>query len=440
MFQSNKKTPNRVFVLGKNKETLMPCHPARARQLLKAEKATVFKRFPFTIILNERESGYTQVLQEKLDPGARITGVVLVAHFKRGKRTIWAAELTHRGTQIKKALERRRNLRRSRRHRKTRCREARFDNRRRPKGWLPPSLQSRVDNISSWTLRLCRLAPITSISMELARFDTQLMENPEVTGIEYQQGELRGYEIREYLLEKWKRQCAYCGREELPLQVEHMIPKSRGGSNRVSNLTLACQECNQKKGSNTAKEFGFPKLAAQGKKSLRSAAIMNATRFAIVRVLKETGLEVECGSGSQTKFNRERQGYQKEHWLDAMCVGASGENVFVEAQHEVLEIKAMGRGSRQMCLSDKYGFPRTGPKKAKRVRGFQTGDLVRAVVPKGKKTGSYVGRVAIRTSGSFNIKTEMGTIQGISWKYCSLLQRGDGYTYTKRMGISSHTK
>ena len=134
---------------------------------------------------------------------------------------------------------------------------------------------------------------------------------------------------------------------------------------------------------------------------------------------------------------RARELLKKEHWVDAMCVGVSGEDVFVETGHDVLEIKAMGRGSRQMCKMDKYGFPRTKPKQVKRVHGFGTGDMVKALVLKGKKKGSYVGRVAIRETGSFNIKTIGGTVQGISYKNCELLQRSDGYGYSQRKDSDS---
>ena len=97
-----------------------------------------------------------------------------------------------------------------------------------------------------------------------------------------------------------------------------------------------------------------------------------------------------------------------------------------------LHIKATGHGSRQMCRMDRYGFPRTGPKQAKRVKGFQTGDLVRAVVPKGTKQGRDVGRVAVRTSGSFNLTTQHRTVQGISHRFCTLIARADGYSYYQR--------
>lgn len=419
----------RVLVFDKNKIPLMPCHPARARELLNKGKAAVIRRFPFTIILKEREGGEVQETQFKVDPGAKTSGLALVANFKRGLRCIWAAELTHRGWTIKDALLSRRQLRRGRRSRKTRYRPARFDNRYRAKGWLPPSLQSRVDNVMLWLKRLTHFVPISHLAQELMRFDMQQMENAEISGVEYQQGELQGYEVREYLLEKWGRTCAYCGAMNVPLEVEHIVPKSRDGSNRVSNLTLACTPCNQRKGSQTALEFGFSKIQAQAKRPMRDAAVVNATRRSLFERLSATGYDLEVGTGGRTKFNRISQDYPKTYWLDAVCVGESGTDVFVGKGIQPLLIKAMGRGSRQMCRMDKYGFPRTKPKQFKLVKGFQTGDMVKAVVTSGKKVGTYIGRVAVRASGSFDIKTSSDTIQGIGYKYCQLIQRGDGYAY-----------
>ena len=118
--------------------------------------------------------------------------------------------------------------------------------------------------------------------------------------------------------------------KDVPLQIEHMTPKSRGGSNRIGNLTLACEKCNQKKNTKTAEEFGFSGLREKSCKPLRAAAAMNATRNAIYSVLKATGLSLETGTGGRTKYNRSKQGYAKEHWLDAMCVGESGENFGIE--------------------------------------------------------------------------------------------------------------
>jgi len=419
----------RVLVVDKNRNPLMPCHPARARELLDKGKATVLRQFPFTIMLIRCDGGETQDIQLKIDPGAKTTGIALVADFKRGLRCIWAGELTHRGQQIRDNLLSRRQLRRGRRSRKTRYRPARFDNRRRPNSWLSPSLQSRIDNITTWVNRLSRFAPVTYLAQELVHFDTQKMENVEISGIEYQQGELQGYEVREYLLAKFGRTCAYCEAKDVPLEIEHIIPKSRGGSNRVNNLTIACHICNQQKGNQTATEFGYPQVQAQAKRPLNSVAVMNITRWKLFETLKSTGLPLEIGTGGQTKYNRTRQQYPKAHWLDAVCVGQSGQKVFVHPDMQPLYIQATGRQSRQMCRVDKFGFLRTRAKSQRIIHGFQTGDHIKAIVTTGKKIGTYIGRVAVRSSGYFNIRTAHQTIQGIRHTDCQLLHQVDGYTY-----------
>ncbi len=420
-----------VFVLDTNYQPLMPCHPARAKELLDKGKAAVYRRYPFTIILQYAVEAGNQPVQVKVDSGSRTTGIALVAEGQRGRRVIWAGEIHHRGQIVREKLLTRRQLRRGRRSRKTRYRPPRFNNRRRPEGWLPPSLRSRVDNTATWIMRLCRFVPVSSISLEVARFDTQLMQHPEISGVEYQRGTLWGYEVREYVLEKWGRKCAYCGAENVPLEIEHITPKSRGGSDRVSNLTLACTVCNQEKGNQTAEEFGFPHIQAQARRPLKDAAAVNATRWALWRWCEYTGLPVTTDTGGRTKYNRTRQSYPKTHWIDAACVGSSGRRVYIALDHAPLTITATGRGSRQMCGTDKYGFPIRHRTRQKTHFGFQTGDMVRAVVPKGKKTGVHTGRVLCRKSGSFDIATSDGRVQGISHRYCRALHCADGYRYAK---------
>ncbi len=369
----------------------------------------------------------------KSDPGSQETGIALVADFQRGKVAIWAAVLEHRGQQIKNALESRRALRRGRRARHTRYRQARFLNRCSPSGWLPPSLQSRVENIWTWLCRLNRACPIASISQELVKFDMQLMQNAEIRGVEYQQGELSGFEVREYLLEKWGRKCAYCAAKDIPLEIEHINPKSRGGSNRVSNLTLACHDCNQAKGTQTAAEFGHPEIQKQAKLPLKDAAAVNATRWALYARLQLSGLRVEIGTGGRTKFNRSQQGYPKAHWIDAACIGESGGRVDLSPNQAYLSIKATGRGSRQMCRTDKYGFPNRYRLSQKRHFGFQTGDMVKAMVATGKYVGTHIGRVACRATGSFDITTAAGKVT-VSHRYIETTHHADGYTYKKGQG------
>ncbi|MDD3575735.1 MAG: HNH endonuclease [Halothiobacillus sp.] len=218
------------------------------------------------------------------------------------------------------------------------------------------------------------------------------------------------------------------------LQVEHIVPRSRGGSNRISNLTLSCAACNTAKGTWSVEEFlvhdpqRLARIKAQAKAPLRDAAAVNSTRWALFNALKATGLPVETGTGGKTKFNRTRFFIPKGHALDASCVGDVAD---VQGwQQPVLQIKATGRGSYQRTRLDRYGFPRGHLMRSKHVHGFQTGDSVKAVVSSGKKTGTYQGRVAIRASGSFNIRTPQGVIQGIHHRHCTLIQRADGYGYS----------
>jgi hypothetical protein len=215
--------------------------------------------------------------------------------------------------------------------------------------------------------------------------------------------------------------------------MDHIVPKARGGSDRVSNLTLACQECNQNKGAQEIQDFlgddpeRLQKILRNAKAPLKDAAAVNQTRHRLEVCLREFGLPMETGTGGQTKYNRERHGLPKLHCLDAACVGVvdSIQVPFLP----ILEIAATGRGTYQRTRVNASGFPRGYMSCPKRVHGFQTGDHVRANVTSGKKRGVYVGRVAIRESGSFNIQTKNGVVEGISFRYCTLVSRADGYRY-----------
>ncbi len=183
----------------------MPCSEKRARLLLERKQAVVHKIAPFTIRLKERVGGEVQPVRLKLDPGSKTTGIALVreeetvspesGETEKTAHVLFLGEIEHRGGRIRDRLTARRAFRRRRRS-KLRYREPRFDNRTRPEGWLPPSLQHRVDTTMAWVNRIRRLAPVVAISQELVRFDLQKMENPEIEGREYQQGTLFGTEIR----------------------------------------------------------------------------------------------------------------------------------------------------------------------------------------------------------------------------------------------------
>jgi 5-methylcytosine-specific restriction endonuclease McrA len=426
-----------VFVLDHQKRPLEPVHPGRARFLLQAGHAAVWRRFPFTLILTDSTTdGVPQPLRLKIDPGSKTTGLA-VLNDATGQ-VLWAGEVTHQGNQVKKRLGHRRACRRSRRSRHTRYRARRYNNRRQREGWLPPSLESRIANVLTWVKRLCRFCPIATISLELVKFDPALLQNPDISGVEYQRGELAGYELRQYLLEKFQHRCAYCAKTNVPLEIEHIIPRSRHGSDRVSNLTTACHDCNQQKGDRTAAEFGHPEMQAQAKAPLRDAAAVNATRWALYHRLQSVGMPIETGSGGRTKYNRTQRSLPKMHWVDAVCVGASTPAELVTQGIVPLLITAQGRHSRQMCRTNRFGFPDKTPKATSVVGGLRTGDIVRAVVPAtSTKAGTYVGRLAVRATGSCNLTTASGTIEGIHYRYCRRLHRTDGYSYQKGAALPS---
>lgn len=434
-----------VFVIDKRKKPLMPCSEKRARKLLDSGRARVNRLIPFSIRIVDREIAgcELQPVKIKIDPGSKHTGIAVVREAKSidvvtGEAGIEAHvlnlfELMHRGRQISEALTARRQMRRRKRE-CLRYRAPRFLNRgNKAKGWLAPSLQHRVDTTVAWVNRFQQLVPVAGVAQELVRFDMQAMENPEISGVEYQQGTLAGYEVREYLLEKWGRKCVYCDASSVPLNLDHIHAKANGGGSRVSNLTLACVPCNQRKSSRDVREFVKDKarlawVLEQSKRPLKDAAAVNTTRWTLFNALKATGLPVEVGTGGRTKWNRSRFGIHKTHALDAVCVGTV--DAVTGWQKPTLSIKATGRGSYQRTRLDAFGFPRGYLTREKRIKGFQTGDMVSADVLKGKKIGFYVGRVAVRATGSFNIQTAQGVVQGISHRCCKVVQRADGYGYS----------
>ena len=419
-----------VFVVDQLHHPLMPCTERRARLLLSRGRAVVHRRTPLVIRLKDRhvENSCVQPVALKLDPGSVTTGMALVRveQTEVGERhhALHLAELTHRGHEVHQRMGQRKGYRRRRRSANLRYRAARWRNRRRAKGWLQPSLRSRIGNVLTWARRYQRWVPLTRIEVERVKFDLALMQHPEISGVEYQRGELFGWEVRCYLLERYRRRCVYCGCSNVPFEIDHVLPRSRGGSNRVSNLVLSCHACNHAKDNQTAEEFGYPEIQEQASKPLADAAA-NATRFALVEALREMDLPIGTWSGGRTRWNRERFQIEKTHAHDALCVGEVAH--IQRGKSLTLAIKAMGRGSHCRTNVDASGFPRGYLTRHKRIRGFSTGDLVRAVVPAPlKMAGVHVGRVAVRASGSFRV----GKHDGINARYCVLQQRVDGYDYT----------
>ena len=419
-----------VFVLNKSKKPLDMISHAKARILLKNRLAVVHKIYPFTIRLKDnscvsKDKTYTV----KLDPGSKTTGVAITDDKDS---VVMLAEIEHRGHLIKKDLTSRRMIRRHRRNRKTRYREARFQNRTKPEDWLAPSVKSRANNVINFIKKYKKILNINKVLIERVSFDVaQMTSDTKLWGVAYQQGPLYQTKLKSYLFKKCNGRCVYCGNKAE--EIEHIIPKSKGGTNSPYNLVIACKKCNKLKGKSSLKEFGelmnkdYSHL--EPKKLPRDASIVQAARNYMVKEITKLVSDTTLHDAWLTKYNRDELGLPKEHYYDALSVGEVPSK-FNFLTDKILLISAKGRGSRQMCRVDKYGFPRTSPKGSKSVKGFQTGDMVKAIVPKGLKQGEYIGKVAVRSSGKFDIQTKTKTIEGINHKYCHLIQRGDGYLYS----------
>lgn len=422
---------NHVFVLNADRMPLDMVHPGRARELQSKGKAKPIRQYPYVLILQSQiENPTTKQYTLKIDPGSQWTGFAIQC----GENIVFRMELKHRGLQIKDGLMKRAGFRR---HRRTqlRYRKARFD-RRKPEGWLAPSLRHRVQTVETWIKRFMRCCPISCIEIEQVRFDLQKMQNPEISGTEYQQGTLAGYEVRQYLLEKWGRKCAYCGAQNTPLEIEHIHPKSKSGSDRVSNLTLACHACNQAKGDQDVRDFLAQKpniltqILSQMKQPLNHAAAVNSTRFAIVAMVKTVCDTVKCWTGGRTKFNRVQQGFEKSHSIDAACVGESGALIQF-LTHQPLTVTCRGHGNRQARRANASGFPTV--KNAKEVfHHVNAGDIVKICLNKDRKTvkaGTYTARVKTPTKKGCEVLINGNRVSFSSMQNIHFIHRSDGYGY-----------
>lgn len=390
----------RVPVLNMRGKPLMPTAPRKARKLIEQGKAKVIKRKPFVIQLTIATGETKQDITLGIDSGYSKIGFSAIT----SKRELISGELALR-KDVSKLLEQRRAYRRTRRA-KLWYRESRFNNRKRAEKWLAPSLQYKLDTHIRLIENMKKWFPITNIIIEIATFDTQKIQNPEISDIEYQQGELQGYEIREYLLEKFGRKCVYCKKKDIPLEVEHIIPKSKGGSSRVSNLTISCRKCNLKKGSQTAEEFGFPKIQARAKESLKSTAFMNVVRKMLVEKLG-----CEHTFGYITKYGRIKYDLEKSHINDAFVI-AKGSN---QERCKFYFVTQTRRNNRSIQTNRK-GFK---PSIRRQRYNLQPNDLVR-----------FNGKVK-RVKGMFNygtyVRLEDGTNTNV--KNVGLINYGKGLQF-----------
>ncbi len=384
--------PSIIYVQNSEGQPLMPTRRCnKVWYWVRTGQARVISHEPFTIRLRFETSGYTQAVTVGLDTGSKTVGVAATTNGE----VVVQAEI-HLRTEVKQKMDQRRMYRRNRRNRKVRYRAKRFANRRRKAGWLPPSLRSKADATVRGVRFVASLLPVSQVMVEVGSFDTQKIQNPEISGICYQQGELQGYQLREYLLAKWRRTCAYCQAKEIPLQIEHIVPTSRGGSDRASNLTLACEACNRKKGTQTASEFGFATIQAQARIPLKDAAHVSSLKTSLVASFRAIfgAAQVGVTFGYETKYKRIQVLHlPKSHINDAVAIACEmGEKV--SPLGTIYQMRCLPRGQYQR-FNGQHSEHKCWA--ARKVRGFKLYELVKA---KGE-IGYIAGR---REKGAFVIK------------------------------------
>ncbi len=454
-------THNYIPVMTYNKRPLAPCHLYRATSLVKRGKAHMMvKRGIRYLVLHRTNVPKLKASSKvvlRIDPGSKRTGIAITRDHKDGSREVLLClEIQHQGKAITGRLEKRSRNRRNRRYRKTRYRKPRFIHRKRPKGWLPPSILSRLQNTRTWVKRLSNLLPITEIHVETNTFDPQVLRNPEIEGKQYQQGPLYRTNLKAAVLLRDGNKCVYCGKsgKRTKLEMEHVVPKSKGGSDRYDNRVASCKECNDKKGNKSLEEFlkRRPKKLAEIKAklgmNLADATHMNMILPRLVADLRQDGWTVIEHAAATTAAGRITCSIEKSHHGDAAVTGCP--NVLRYIPSTPITIRAKGRGARQRLAPDKYGSPkgeefpkysklprhiqkRTTPpshkKRQKRVGGIATGDYVSFWhTPKGSKMRN-------RVHGYGTINNDSVRILDPNWKstkaeWATAIERHHGYEVT----------
>ena len=414
-----------VYVINNNGQPLMPTERfGKVRRLLKTGGATVVNRCPFTIKLNYHAEEKVQPVSLGIDAGSKVIGVSAATEDK----VLYEVEVEVRND-IVKLLSGRRELRRARRYRKTRYRKARFDNRRRPEGWLAPSVQQKINTHLRVIENVHEILPVSKITVETAQFDILKIKNPEISGLEYQQGEQQGFwNVREYVLYRDGHICQCCrGRSKDPVLNVHHIESRRTGGDAPNNLITLCETCHTGYHKGDVK---LPKTIKRGM-SFRDAAFMGVMRWALYEKLKETYPEVKMTYGYLTKHARISAGLDKSHRIDARCISG---NPKAEPPKEYYYQKKVRCHNRQIHkLTMGKGGSRKRNQAAKYVYGYQLFDKVSY---KGMECFIY-GR---RSSGYFDIRTLDGRklSAGVSCKKIELLEKRRTILTERREAASSH--
>ncbi len=307
----------------------------KVKWLLKSGKAKVVRRIPFTIQLLYETTEYVQPVTLGVDPGYKNAGLSAVTD----KKEIFRAEAQIR-TDIPGLLSKRRQYRRSRRNRKTRYREPRFDNRThsKHKGWLAPSVENRIDAHIKLIKLVCSILPVSNIRIETAQFDVQKLKNSDVSGIEYQQGEQSGFwNTREYVLWRDNHRCQHCAGKsrDAVLEVHHLESRKTGGD-RPGNLLTLCKTCHRKYHSSG---FELPRPSS----GFRATANINVMRWKLYERVKALDIPVGVTYGYRTKRDRVLQGLPKTHINDAFVIAGGNGQLRVAGGYLFRQVRKQNR-------------------------------------------------------------------------------------------------
>lgn len=301
-----------IYVRSKKGKALMPSERGgRIGYLLRHGKAHVVSRVPFVVQLDYESTTYTQEVSLGIDAGSKHIGVSASSE----KKELLAAQVELR-SDVVNLLSTRKELRRTRRNRKTRYRKSRFDNRKRKDGWLALSIEQKVESHLKVIRLVHKLLPITKTTIEVAQFDAQKIKRPDIKGEEYQQGEQMGFwNVREYVLARDGHRCVHCkGKSKDHILNVHHLESRKTGGNSPSNLVTICETCHK------AYHRGEFELKIKRGSSLRDAAVMNIMRWAVYERAKEEFGNVNLTYGYITKHTRIENGIAKTHAADAFCI------------------------------------------------------------------------------------------------------------------------
>ena len=420
-----------VYVLNNDGQPIMPTeNHAKVRILLKTGRAKVIKRCPFTIQLQYRSTNYTQKVSLGVDAGSKTVGVSATTDTK----VLYEAEIALRND-IVELLSTRRELRRSRRNRKTRYRKPRFDNRRHNEGWLVPSVQNKVDTHLTALRKVNEILPVSKIIVEVAAFDIQKIKNPSISGVEYQQGELLDFaNLREYCFWRDNYTCQWCkGKSKNKILHMHHWNFWRGDhTNKPSSVITLCDTCNDSK---NHKPDGFlwgwePKIT----RSYKDATFMGIMRWSFYNKAKEIyvpkGIEVKLTYGYITKNTRIENGLSKEHYIDARCISGNLPAVSNGTVYYQKKVRCHNRQIHKNTIL-KGGY-RKANQAAKYVKGYKLFDKVKY---KGKEYTVF-GR---RTTGYFDIRTLDGkkvNKGSISYKKLKFIENQNSYLTERRRELA----